>query len=388
MNRLKLKILLVLLSIAVFSISSFGISKNDSNADNQQNSVKLQKYFYKRFDGNIGKYPIVMNLIRSDTLLEGSYYYKNKGRLIHFTRTSKIDTTGNFFIGENTGKYDSTWKPIMSGIFRGRFITIHELGGIWTNPKTKEKFNFLLKEDYPAGSVKCKFVNHSKHLKLDSGSASITFQYPVITNLNETVRNKINKHLKNHFLKVYNLGDEKINYKSFDEIFEDFFTNFKKINAELKGFQQRWDDSFTYDILYNSDSILSLRTTEFRFEGGAHPNTFFNRMNFDLKTGKLISVKDIFKPNYKSKLNKLGEIKIRKFYHLSPNTDLNKAGFFLKDDKFEMNNNFSIIKAGLIFQFNQYEIANYAMGAPSISFPYSEIKNILKKKSIISKLVK
>jgi lysyl-tRNA synthetase class 2 len=44
-----------------------------------------------------------------------------------------------------------------------------------------------------------------------------------------------------------------------------------------------------------------------------------------------------------------------------------------------LTNNISIHKNGLSFNYNQYEISTYAMGAPSVFVKWSEIKDLLKE---------
>lgn len=127
--------------------------------------------------------------------------------------------------------------------------------------------------------------------------------------------------------------------------------------------------------------------------GGAHGLETRNYYNFDLKTGDLISEKDLFKENYISELAELikkriveesKEVKDSK--ETEPILSLEDTDFWT--DSIKPNGNFYITDEGINYVFNPYEIAPYYMGETEVTLPYARLKNILKPNSIIAYLVK
>lgn len=392
MKSLIYSILIALL----FGISALpeGIQNRKSNEQpSNYSAVYLPKYFYKRFEGKIdNKYSIVMNLIRRDTVINGNYYYEDKGIPIYFNYNSRIDNNDSIYLGEETGRYDSSYMPISSGVFKGKFINAHEIKGYWEKPGSKNIMDFSLEEKYPSGSASLEIKRFSKEYKKDSLGANIEFIYPVLANYsNNEIGWDINSNIEKTFLKDYNFGERNINWKSYDAMMDDFvkrYKNFINDTSLSKDYKPMWENSFFTDVIFNSNDILSLENTEFHFEGGAHPLTFFIYVNYNLKTGKAITLNDLLVPNYKAELDKIGESEFRKTYNVKKGERFETAGYFIKNNDFHLNNNFSITKAGLVFRFGQYEIGPYVMGAPSVFIPYNEIKSLINQEGLLGQFVK
>ena len=50
-----------------------------------------------------------------------------------------------------------------------------------------------------------------------------------------------------------------------------------------------------YQVRFNSEELLSLEQTYMDYLGGAHPNTYLDTINVNLKNGKLLSLGDMFR---------------------------------------------------------------------------------------------
>jgi hypothetical protein len=124
--------------------------------------------------------------------------------------------------------------------------------------------------------------------------------------------------------------------------------------------------------------ILSFTTYIENYNGGAHGSHHTGYYNIDLKTGKLISESDIFKPGYQEALKRAIVEKLLADNKLIKPEQLIEKGFF---DLAELkpNNNFLIAKDGITYGFNEYEIAPYYMGLIKVYLPQSTISSILKK---------
>jgi len=146
-----------------------------------------------------------------------------------------------------------------------------------------------------------------------------------------------------------------------------------------------------YSLL--SDKIIYAYGIErYVYMGGAHGLETRNYYNFNLKTGKVITEKDLYKPNFQSALAQLIKVRIveeSKEYkdqkNADPITNLDETDFWT--DSIKPNGNFYITDEGINYVFNPYEIAPYYMGQTEVSLPFERLKNLLKPNSIISYLV-
>jgi hypothetical protein len=103
--------------------------------------------------------------------------------------------------------------------------------------------------------------------------------------------------------------------------------------------------------------------------GAAHPNSSAEYYNYDIATGKLITLENLIQGSKRALLNRLGE----KIFEQQNGAE----GWFYESGKFSLPNDFAILKDGLMFAFDPYEIGPYAAGAPEVFISYKELKNYL-----------
>jgi hypothetical protein len=144
--------------------------------------------------------------------------------------------------------------------------------------------------------------------------------------------------------------------------------------------------------LLSDKKIYAYGIERYVYMGGAHGLETRNYFNFDLKTGKTITEKDLFKNNYIAELSELikkriveesKEIKEEK--DTEPILTLEDTDFWT--DSIKPNGNFYITDEGINYVFNPYEIAPYYMGQTEVSLPYNRLTSLLKPNSIIAYLV-
>lgn len=124
-----------------------------------------------------------------------------------------------------------------------------------------------------------------------------------------------------------------------------------------------------YQVRFNSEDMLSLEQIYMDYLGGAHPNTYLDTVNVDLKTGRILSLGDMFKTgsDYLTRLNKLVE------KQAAENQD---KGYFDKieitgDENFYINDN-----AELVIVYPPYDVAPYAAGIVEFPIPVSQLADI------------
>jgi Deacetylase PdaC/Protein of unknown function (DUF3298) len=132
-------------------------------------------------------------------------------------------------------------------------------------------------------------------------------------------------------------------------------------------------------LSYQSPKAVSVMINKYTFAGGAHPNTYVSMLNFDLNSGKTLSLKDLVTDL--KKLNALAEQKFREVRELSANEDFNDAGYFWSGS-FQLPENFSLDKNGLQFFYNTYEVASYADGPTEFLLTWQELDGIVKMELI------
>lgn len=145
---------------------------------------------------------------------------------------------------------------------------------------------------------------------------------------------------------------------------------FGKIDtAQFREWQHRYEKTANGILLYKDSEIMSYEINSYIYSGGAHGNSSVNYFVFDLKTGKRLAERDIFKENYEKKII---EILLKKL----ENEECYKNFYF---DALRPNNNFFIDQQGITYFFNSYEIASFACGFYKVFIPFEEISEILKK---------
>ena len=142
--------------------------------------------------------------------------------------------------------------------------------------------------------------------------------------------------------------------------------------------------------LLSDKYIYAYGIERYIYMGGAHGLETRNYFNFNLKTGKLITEKDLFVENFASDLAKLIKIRIVEESigktEKEPILDLEETVYWT--DSIKPNGNFYITDESINYVFNPYQIAPYSLGETEVTLPFSLLKNILKPNSIISYLVK
>jgi hypothetical protein len=358
-----------------------------------QNSAVVPSYFYKRLEGKIGNSTdIQMNLTRMDSVLDGNYFYEGIGEPIYFQYYSYMRDNGSIHI-EEEGGYDDDYNTIITGFFDGDFTSPNAITGKWMGQDSSDSHDFYLNEIYPPGSAEFDI----RHLDKNYGESdyadyavSIELNYPVMVNYtDQTVQQKINSYIMNFYLTAFMNGEG--GYADLDERMDAFINSYRtEIEADseiFKDYKPIYENNEFTSIAFNSDNILSLETVEYLFTGGAHGNSSFTLASFNLETGEQIKLDDIFYGDYESKLNEVGETIFREQFQADSSQSLYNQGFFGFENGFALNDNFDIYEGGIKFQFNPYEAGAYAIGAPEVFIPWSEIRDIIRDDSPLSKML-
>jgi hypothetical protein len=147
------------------------------------------------------------------------------------------------------------------------------------------------------------------------------------------------------------------------------------------------DLSIGYNIGMANDNLISIEFDIGGYsEGAAHPNSYTEVLNYDVKAGKKLKLGDLFKPSVKY-LQTISDFCIK---------DLKKQskanGSSLPDDmiasgaapKAENYKSWTITRKGLSITFDAYQVGPYAAGPQKVIVPYSVLKGLSKPDGPIS----
>lgn len=107
------------------------------------------------------------------------------------------------------------------------------------------------------------------------------------------------------------------------------------------------------------------------YSGGAHDLTETLYFVFDLKTGKKLTEKEVFKSGCQEKLSEI-------LTEILSDTELYPDNDTYNLEELKLNGNFLFEPDTLIYTFNRYEIAPYSSGKIDIKIPYEKVKEIIK----------
>ncbi|MBK8044054.1 MAG: DUF3298 and DUF4163 domain-containing protein [Haliscomenobacter sp.] len=165
---------------------------------------------------------------------------------------------------------------------------------------------------------------------------------------------------------------------SFQALADSFFLAYTTYGQET-GFPMVWELETTSEVLFLSSGMVSIALENYAYTGGAHPNSHSMLLNYNLKYGRVLSLKDLVRDV--DGLKYLAEKAFRDSRDLSPDEDLNEAGFF-GDNGFQLPSNFGVTPEGLYFYYNSYEIASYAAGPTDFVLTWEELGDLARTELI------
>jgi hypothetical protein len=320
----------------------------------------------KHFKGSIGSsLDLQMKLVRTGDQLAGSYFYQKVGTRIDLR--GNVDKDGNLTLEE----FDKSGKQ--TGLFKGIWTVDKEdglamLAGNWSKPPgekdSDKKTSFSVHEepivftgDVDLVAKQIKESNKKLNYEIDA-------RYPQLT------------------------GGSNPNFEKFNQVVRASVTKrvagFKKDMAPEEGEEPPPEGSMGsdlnvgYDVGLAQDDLISVQfSVGSYYQGAAHPNTFTEVINYDLKNGKLLKLADLFKPGAKY-LQAIANYCI---------ADLKKQAKDkgLMDDEIQNGaaanaknyQSWTITRKGLGINFDAYQVGPYAAGPQYVLVPYSSLKDVI-----------
>ncbi len=131
-----------------------------------------------------------------------------------------------------------------------------------------------------------------------------------------------------------------------------------------------------------SGTVVSVRlSVEGMQAGRAHPYHNNRVVNFNLTTGKALSLNELFKKDSKF-LQRLAEYSNKSLTHkLKSDNWMIAQGTKADEKNFK---NWNLQADSILITFDEYQVAPYVYGKQEVEVPYSELKKILSSKAPIS----
>lgn len=135
----------------------------------------------------------------------------------------------------------------------------------------------------------------------------------------------------------------------------------------------------SYEIKKNTPNVISILVKYYKYSGGAHGYYEYIPYNINLRNGKNLTLKEIFKTeaDYKTIINKEIENQIKELGKKEKGLDKVYNFYGIKE-----NQKFYLDDGEIIIYFDLYDIAPYAAGIPEFSIVVDNIKNQIKEKYI------
>lgn len=333
----------------------------------------------KYFKGSIGtSLDLQMKLVRTGDQLSGSYFYQRIGTRINLR--GKIEPDGNFTLDE----FDQAGKQ--TGVFQGVWGVdaqdgLATLAGFWSKPEEKsfeKKTAFSVHEEPIALTGEVDIV--SKQVKESNKKLmyEIAVQYPQFEGGNNPNFEKFNQLVRGSVMKK--------------------ITGFKKDMVPEEGEQPRpagsmgSDLSVGYTVALAQDDVISVQfDVGSYYMGAAHPNSYTEVINYDLKNGKQLKLSDLFKPGAKY----LQPIATYCIADLKKQRATEK-GQGLTDSEIDSGaaptpknyQSWTITKKGLGINFDAYQVGPYAAGPQFVMVPYAAVKDVINPEGPIAQFAK
>jgi hypothetical protein len=207
-------------------------------------------------------------------------------------------------------------------------------------------------------------------------AASIRFAPRYIRAANRRLRYTI----KARYPQAVGAGDARI--QKLNQAIRDLITG--QVNDFKKDFQAPQERTFSsgstfeaeYSILHSANDIVSIAfIIQTYFEGAVHGNYNSLTFNYDLNSGRVLKLADLFKPN-SNYLKLISDYSIKTLTKELPDPDTEwiQKGAGASQENYK---NWNITGKGLSVGFDPYQVASYAEGPHEVVIPYRILKNVI-----------
>ncbi|HKV34273.1 MAG TPA: RsiV family protein [Pyrinomonadaceae bacterium] len=142
-----------------------------------------------------------------------------------------------------------------------------------------------------------------------------------------------------------------------------------------------WGLGLYYVVYYSNERFVSLRLTHSVMEAGQmHPIAYYETINFDLKKGRQLYAKDVFKRGYLKQLSRASRKQLYTFSGLD-------ASWIDRGTEPEVDNfrNWNLVPDGVLLSFEDYQVGPHSFGQPELVLPFTALRGT-QQQSALDKL--
>ncbi len=333
----------------------------------------IQSLHFKGFLN--GKTPLSLQLSIHGDKIHGILLYDKHGIPIKVDGES---TENNYW---SLTEYAGGTEP--TGMLIGQYMAGQGMTGKWKSPNGEKEFNLELKEA-TAQSIALDYFSIEKEVKMfedkpDSLNAVATYfeslWWPKMSRNKEYMKCAFRLLLASK-KEMKGWGPQKFMELNWEDYREEYLVNAQDIDVqEMEYFHMfNWDKSSQMEIMWNAGRLFTYQDNVYEYSGGAHGNYGSFAQSYDLEKCKLISLADIFLPEYEKFLPPILEAQFRKDMNLEPDQELNE---YLFENHIPPTENFLLYPGALTFIYTPYEIGPYAVGQIEITLAFKELSGYL-----------
>jgi hypothetical protein len=328
------------------------------------------------FKGSIGtSLDLQMKLVRTGDQLSGNYFYQKIGTRIDIR--GNVDKDGNLTLEEfdPSGKQTGVFKGIWQVDAADGLVT---LAGNWSKPPNEKgsdkKTAFSIHEEPIAFTGDVELISKQIKERSKEMNLEIAANYPQLTGGNNPNLEKFNQAARA-------LVSKKV-------------AGFKKDLQNEEGLEPLPDSmgsdlSVDYTVVLAQDDLVSIKfEVGSYYQGAAHPNSYSDVLNYDLKNGKQLKLADLFKPGAKFlpviATYSIGDLK-KQAKDKGLLDDLIESGAAPAAKNYL---SWNITKKGLGINFDPYQVGPYAAGPQYVMVPYTILKDLINPDGPIAQFAK
>ena len=137
-----------------------------------------------------------------------------------------------------------------------------------------------------------------------------------------------------------------------------------------------WGLNLSYVVYYSSERLISLRLTHGLMEAGQmHPIAYYETINFDLKKGRQLRAKDIFKRGYLKSFSSYSRKHLLDHY-----ANLDEGGVKRgTEPRVSSFGNWNIVPDGVLLSFEDYQVGPHSFGQPEFVVPFSAMRDTIRQ---------
>lgn len=158
---------------------------------------------------------------------------------------------------------------------------------------------------------------------------------------------------------------------------ESFIREFDTFRKEMPD-GMPWQSETLGEVVLNRSGRLTVVISTDAYTGGAHGIGTSSCFVFDTKSGRQLSLRDLFVPGFEHRLDALIDRRFRQIKGLSATDRLDSEQGTLFENVIRHNDNFALTDKGIMFHYNPYEIAAYVYGYTQVDLGWRDLKGIMK----------